>query len=63
MGTPITYPWAEGGGSADLGAVLIGGDTGNTPFRVRNVGSDTPFGKYPGGVPPPGGETDKRETP
>ena len=44
MGTPITYPWAGGGGSADLGAVIIGGYTGNTTFRVINVGGHTPYG-------------------
>ena len=44
MGTPITYPWAGGGGSAYLGAVIIGGDKGNTPFSVINVGGDTPYG-------------------
>ena len=37
MGTPIT------GGSADLGEVIIGGDTVNTPFRVIKVGGHTPY--------------------
>ena len=42
----------------DLGAVIIGGVTGNTTFWVGNVGGDPPYGKEPGGVPPPGDKTD-----
>ena len=48
MGTPIVDPWAGGVTREDLGVVLIGDGTGNTPFGVRNVVDNPPYGKEPG---------------
>ena len=49
-------PWVGGGGRADLGAVILGGGTGNNNFWVRNMGTDLLYGVEFGGVPPLGGE-------
>ena len=58
----LRIPGREVGGriSVDLGEVVLGGGTGNSPFRVINVGGDPPYGKDPGGVPLPGEKTDHR---
>ena len=59
----IMGPLAVGDGCSDLGAVLLGSGTSNTTFWVRNMGGDPPYGKDPGGVPPPCGDTKNKENP
>ena len=61
MGKPIAYNWAIGDRRVDLGAVMLGGGTGNYTFWVVNMGGDLLYGEDSGEVPPPGGDTDNRE--
>ena len=63
MGTSLADPRVEGGGRADLGAVLLGGSPGNAPFWVGDVSGDPLYGKVPGRFPPPGGAKDHGSTP
>ena len=59
----IMVPLTGGGGCSDIGAVLLDSGTSNTTFWVRNMGGDPPYGKDPGGFPPPCGDTDNEENP
>ena len=52
-----------GGGQMELREVLTDVSPGDALFRVREVGDDPPYGKYPGGFPPPGGAMDHETTP
>ena len=63
MVIPTVDPWVGGGGLTDLGEILLCGGAVNAPFGVVYGCGEPPYGKYPGGVPPPGVETDRRETP